>query len=636
MKTAPSSSRNNLAGPGRVLVIDDDTFAGRVFSEILGNAGYEAAVFTGVEEATEYFRVKPGGVVLLDLYLEKEYGIDVLPEFLGIDPDTAVLIVTAHASLQSAVQAIHSGAYDYVLKPAEPDGLVNAVRRAMEKYRLGSENRRLLRELTGQVRQLELIGRISTMIASTLELEPLFDLVIEQTQKLLQAEASSLMIVNEGSDELRIAVALGPKGLELRNRTVKIGQGVAGWVAKEKAPLFVPDVRQDGRFDPSFDKCTGFWTRSILAAPLLVRGRVVGVIEVINRKDGEAFRESDLKLLLSFAPHIAVAVDNAKITEELRRSREELEIRVEERTRELTRALHELEQSHRKLQQAQAQLIQSEKLAAIGQLAAGVAHEINNPIAYIHANLHSLEEYFGDLVELLRRQRILISARSDGGQEQELTNNYEELNRFEKEKAIDELTADLGTLLNETKQGALRVADIVRNLKSFSRAESGGPEPVDVNRCLEETLMVINNELKYKAEVIREFGAISPIMGRSGELNQVFLNLLVNAAQAIEKQGRIKVRTFTLGGLVGIEISDTGKGIPPEVLPRIFDPFFTTKSPGEGTGLGLSVAYGIVENHNGQIRVDSVPGRGTTFSVFLPALDGKDRKTQREKENIPG
>ena len=205
--------------------------------------------------------------------------------------------------------------------------------------------------------------------------------------------------------------------------------------------------------------------------------------------------------------------------------------------------------------------------------------------------------------------------RKDNRKIAELARELDELGR---KMNLDELVSDLGRLVNETRQGTERVSKIVKNLKAFARADSGKPEPVSLNERLEETLTVINNELKYKAEVVREFGDIPRVMGMPGELNQVFLNLLVNAAQAIPKHGEIKIRTFAEDGHVGVEISDTGTGISEESLSRIFDPFFTTKAPGEGTGLGLSVAYGIVEKHKGRIEVDSKIGQGTRFTVFLP------------------
>ena len=619
-RTIPQSALRNpqsSVDPFDVLILDDDLFSREVYSEILRKAGYRVSAFETVAEAIEAFRGNPTGVVLLDLFLGDENGIKILPQFLEISPDTSVLIITAHASLDTAVEAIHSGAYDYVVKPIQPEDLVNAVRRGREKHDLRAENRRLVGELIGQVRQLELIGRISTTITSTLELEPLLNLVMEHTQSLLQAEASSLMILDESGRELRIAVALGPKAEKLEHQTIKLGQGIAGWVAAEKRPLLVPDTSRDPRFDQNFDRDSGFQTRSLLAAPLLVRGKVVGVIEVINRKDGRAFSESDLGLLLSFGPHIAVAIENARITDDLKKSHEKLESRVNERTRELSQALGDVEKSNVQLKHAQAQLIQSEKLAGLGQLAAGVAHEINNPIGYIQSNLNSLQEYFQDLLGLISRQTEFQSAwkRNDRVRLTELARELDELGR---KTNLDGLVSDLGRLVDETRQGTERVSKIVKNLKAFARADSGKPEPVNLNERLEETLTVINNELKYKAEVVREFGDIPSVMGMPGELNQVFLNLLVNAAQAIPKRGEIRIRTFAQDGHVGVEIKDNGAGIPEENLPRIFDPFFTTKAPGKGTGLGLSVAYGIVEKHKGRIEVDSKVGQGTRFTVFLP------------------
>ena len=259
-----------------------------------------------------------------------------------------------------------------------------------------------------------------------------------------------------------------------------------------------------------------------------------------------------------------------------------------------------------RLRHAERQLLQSEKMAAIGQLAAGVAHEINNPIGYVSSNINALSGYVNDLLRLIRSyEKAQLST--------------PELDRLRREVDIDFLAEDIVALVAESQDGIDRVKQIVHSLKDFSRADHGGEfVPADLRHCIESTLNVVNNEIKYKAEVTRDFAELPPVECRASQINQVIMNLLVNAAHAIRERGVIGIRTALHEGGALIEISDTGAGIPQDHIDRIFEPFFTTKPVGEGTGLGLSVSYGIVRDHDGWIKVHSAVGAGTRFSVWLP------------------
>ncbi|RVU43354.1 ATP-binding protein [Rubrivivax rivuli] len=268
----------------------------------------------------------------------------------------------------------------------------------------------------------------------------------------------------------------------------------------------------------------------------------------------------------------------------------------------------------RQLSQAQQQLMQSERLASIGQLAAGVAHEINNPVGYIFSNIGTLERYLADLFRMLAAYEAAepqIAGTPAGREVAELRESIE----------LGYLKDDIPNLMAETLEGVRRVRKIVQDLKDFSRVDARKDwEWADLHRGLESTLNIVNNELKYKADVVREYGQLPEVQCLAPEINQVFMNLLVNAAHAIEQaRGTITIRTgVTDDAQVWVEISDDGCGIPPERLPRIFDPFFTTKPVGQGTGLGLSLSYGIVQKHHGNIEVRSLPGQGSTFRVSLP------------------
>ncbi len=270
-----------------------------------------------------------------------------------------------------------------------------------------------------------------------------------------------------------------------------------------------------------------------------------------------------------------------------------------------------------RLQENQKQLVQSEKMASIGQLAAGVAHEINNPVGFIKSNLGTLAEYVGTFKALLHGQEGLLEA-AEANDAARMVECAEFLRNLREGEDLDFVLVDVDQLLSESRDGTDRVRDIVLNLKSFARLDEAELKDADINEGIEATLKIVWNELKYKAEVTKDLKPLPRIRCYPGQLNQVFVNLLVNAAQAIPERGEIRIVTEAEPGEVRICISDTGTGIEPEVLPKLFDPFFTTKDTGKGTGLGLSISHGIVEKHGGRIEVDSAPGKGTTFTVILP------------------
>ena len=272
----------------------------------------------------------------------------------------------------------------------------------------------------------------------------------------------------------------------------------------------------------------------------------------------------------------------------------------------------ELEVAYAKLKGAQEQIVQSEKLASIGQLAAGVAHEINNPIGYVNSNLSTLQGYVSQLLAAIDTYAVALACTGDAA-------TVAEVEKIRQRFDIDFLAVDLPQLLTESREGIDRVCKIVRELKDFSRSDRGEVwVRADVHVGLESTLNIVSNQLKYKAQIVKMFADLPLIECLPSELNQVFLNILMNAGQAITERGIITVTTGQSGDKVWIAIGDDGEGIPADVLPRIFDPFFTTKPVGSGTGLGLSISYGIVAKHHGNIEITSVPGQGTLLRIELP------------------
>ena len=272
----------------------------------------------------------------------------------------------------------------------------------------------------------------------------------------------------------------------------------------------------------------------------------------------------------------------------------------------------ELEVTNQKLKGTQEQLVQSEKLASIGQLAAGVAHEINNPIGYVHSNMATLAQYSENLLSLVKSYEKAFSSPDPQAHAAELQNLSQSLD-------IEFVQSDLPQLIEESREGVERVRKIVQDLKDFSRSDAQDQfVKADIHRGLDSTLNIIWNDLKYKAQVVKTFGDIPLIECIPSELNQVFMNILLNAGQAIKERGIVTVSTSLDGDHVVVAIGDDGIGIPDDLLPKIFDPFFTTKPVGTGTGLGLAISYGLIKKHHGSIDVTSTPGEGTLFLIRLP------------------
>lgn len=355
------------------------------------------------------------------------------------------------------------------------------------------------------------------------------------------------------------------------------------------------------------------FTVTLLAATLVIsrfdartaflRGKNDALEAQVKRRTGE------LEGVLRQYERTVLALEQARqMMEEEIEQRKTVQQRLEIEKEQQRRLIHELEETH-------LQLLQSEKLASIGQLAAGVAHEINNPISFVHANLNTLKSWVRQLLDVIVAQEAVTGAPAAG--------MLAPVSSMAGDLDLDYVRNDIMMLIEESLEGAMRVRQIVRDLRDFSRPSGDEWGMADLHAGLESTLNVVHNEIKYKADVVRDYGDLPLVECNAAQLNQVFMNLLVNAAQAINMQGTITIRTVCHGDSVSVSITDTGAGIPGNVLGRIFDPFFTTKPIGQGTGLGLSISHGIIEHHRGRIDVESRPGHGTTFIVTVPVRRGE-------------
>ena len=410
--------------------------------------------------------------------------------------------------------------------------------------------------------------------------------------------SGSLAVVDaEQPDQLVIMAGVDlPPGVF--GTRIPLGSGVLGKVAAEGAPRLLAGARPG-----AVQRDLGIPASSI-CWPMMIKSRRIGAL-AINRPGGSpAFTQDDVQRGGTFVTVLALLVDNAGMRSEQQR-----------RIDKLSRLNSEMVAINSELKATQAQLLQSEKMASIGQLAAGVAHEINNPIGYVYANFNTLSGYVKDL----------LAAALAGPQ------------ATAKPLDLDFLSEDLPDLLRETRDGLDRVTKIVRDLKDFSRVDTSDDwEPADLVAGLESTLNIVQNEVKYKAIVERQLVALPRVLCRPSEINQVFMNLLVNAAQAIPERGVIRLSSGFDDEHAWVEVADTGKGMTAEVRNRIFEPFFTTKPVGQGTGLGLSLSYSIVQKHHGRIDVSSEPGRGTSFRVTLPRRqpEGSAAGQPAERANV--
>ena len=419
--------------------------------------------------------------------------------------------------------------------------------------------------------------------------------ILRHVVEAFDANTGCLALYSQTAQELTIVAGIElPQ--EAMGQKIPLGKGVMGWVADNREPLLLNgDVSSDSRF--SLPRRPGQTVRanSAMCWPLALDERLLGVISINRREGVTPFDEQALEQGRSLVNMLTFVLENALLH------------------RESQERIHQLEDLNDRLEEAQHQLLQSEKLASIGQLAAGVAHEINNPIGYVNSNLSTLRGYLKDILGLVQHYESI---------EGELTDKPEVLTAItdlKEELDIDYLREDSLELMDECDEGITRVKKIVQDLKDFSRVDSGDWEWADLHAGIDTTLNVVWNEIKYKAEVEKEYGELPNVRCMPSQLNQVFMNLMVNAAQAMDERGKITICTRAEGDDVLVDVSDSGKGMAPETLKKVFDPFFTTKPVGKGTGLGLSLSYGIMQKHGGTIEVESEVGKGTTFHIRLPA-----------------
>jgi two-component system NtrC family sensor kinase len=468
-------------------------------------------------------------------------------------------------------------------------------------------------ELEAKIEQLSLLIDLSAAIGGTLDPERIYEQVVDRLVHRMGYEGAHLVLVDRTRGVLhgygRVAAVQGtlripPTELQL----VDPSTTVSARVVTTGRPILVEDIEASEApvHHPSLRALN---VRSLVAVPLRVKERVVGVLHVVASEPGR-FTPADQELVAAVANHVAVALDRAESFQTIEELSRGLEDKVRVRTEQLRAANEELEAAYRNLQAAQMQLIQREKMASVGQLVAGVAHELNNPIGFVASNAAMLEDFVG------RLRAMLESYRRRGGALPEA--DQEALGEEWQARKVDYALRYLDSMILGIREGADRTRKIVRDLRVFARGDDDVRQPVDLHEELESSLTLLGHLLRDRVVVERKYGDLPAVECLRSQIDQVLLNILANAAQAIEGSGTITIETRREDGWAVVAIGDTGSGIAPDVVGRIFDPFFTTKPVGVGTGLGLSISYEIVKKHAGEIGVESPPGAGATFTVRLP------------------
>lgn len=542
----------------RILIVDDDPFFRQVYNRILGGEGYETHTAASVDEAMEVLRKTSFQLVITDLIMPGQSGMDLLLRVKRHDPDIDVIMVTGNADVESAIQSLKNGARDYLRKPVNQDELLHAVALCMDQRRLKHEYVEL-KDL------FEMVMTAKNEWESTMDCIPAMVILVDADLTVKRCNRSFADFIGAGFHDI-------------------LGASLPLLMRVNGLPFGDPVVPCQRIFSPTAERW--FEMRQSPYAEKRSPARVGHVVVISDITQQQQFTEQLEKM-------------NRQILENVRL--------LNDKNRELERA-------YATLTATQAQIIQQEKMASIGQLSAGVAHEINNPMGFITSNLTSLGRYVAKLTDFIALQRSTLAECEPAAAAR--------LREVERSSKLDFVLGDIGTLISESLDGADRVLQIIRDLKSFARVDDGVRKVTDLNGCIDSAVTIAWNEIKYKATLEKQLGVLPEILCSPNQISQVFVNLLVNAVQAIDKEGCITVKTWQEGVWVCASVSDTGCGIPKDTLSRIFEPFFTTKEVGTGTGLGLSISYDLIRRHAGEILVDSTPGIGTTFTIRLPVTDG--------------
>ena len=436
---------------------------------------------------------------------------------------------------------------------------------------------------------------VSKKINSELNLEKLLDEIMDQAIALLKAEKGLVLLKDGTSGELTVEIARALDKQQVMDKAA-MSRTVIDKVKQNGKPVLmqkVPDVQNE---DTSKSMML-YKLKSIVCVPLRSKEQLIGAIYLDTTRQEHFFKEEDLVFLEAFANLAGVAIQNARHYKEIEALNANLEKKVEQRTEELQLKNTELIKACADLEKAQLQLIRSEIMASLGNLVAGIAHEINSPLGSLNSNM----DLFARGFEKIKR---------------ELETNGE----IETNQRLLKTAKSLEALTGVSQAACERISHIVKALRNFARLDEGETKSVDIHEGVDSTLILLENKYQDRIAIAKNYGDLPKLKCQPAQINQVFMSILVNAGEAISGNGTIYISTGIENNNIRVEIKDSGRGIPRENLEKIFDPGFTTKGVKVGIGLGLAISYKIVEDHGGTIRVESEEGKGSTFIILLPVV----------------
>jgi signal transduction histidine kinase/DNA-binding response OmpR family regulator len=564
-----------------VLLVEDNPGDARLIQEMLNESNSSDFNFKNCERLAEGIEILNEGwpkIVLLDLSLPDSKGLETFYKVRDLVLNIPIIVLTGFDDDNLAAIAVREGAQDYLTKGGiDSELLKRSIYYAIERNK--SEE------------TLRISNRILEISNRENDIQTILKEFIKEILSFSEADAGCVFLPNIENDSSSPHFFL--TGFE-----------------NDHGQKIMDLMKQKGK--PEFTLIKTFMQKyfySVVAIPLNKEDAIMGTIYIAVKKEN-SISDTIIGLLEKVSLNISMAIQR---------------VAAEERLKRLNKKFLD---ANNKLKKTQSRMVQSERLAAVGQLGAGVAHEINNPSAFVYSNLGTLKQYMETMEKYyVRAKEIMLKSASH-----DISNQF--LNEEEQDE-ISFLWNDSKDLIDESVEGMTRIKDIVRDLRTFSELSEDNLEEIDINELLEKMLNMVGNQISYKAKLIKNYSEIPVICGNGGKLGQAFLNMLINSIQSLPEDDKenkfIKVSTMVKDGWIKVIVEDTGCGIKPEDMPRIFDPFFTARPIGEGKGLGLAITHEVIKLHGGNIEVNSQPGKGTTFDVSLPVSNVERKVEEKER-----